>query len=297
MTNRSNRIKYSPGEQVFNFVNVVFMLFMIVITLYPMWHVLMAAFSRPALYARHQGLLFWPAGYSLASFEAVFNNPAIWQGFRNTLIIVTCGTGINIVMTSLCAYFLSRRNQTIRNAVMFFVVFTMFFSGGMIPGWLNVQSLGMIDTLWALMIPGAISTFNMIILRTHFQDLPAELDESAKLDGAGEFTILVRIYLPLSSAVIAVLVLFYGVGHWNSWFSAVIYLPRARQFHPLQVVLRTVLIQNEVRDYNTGGSDVEQIAETIKYAVIVVATAPILMLYPFLQKYFVKGVMIGAIKG
>lgn len=180
---------------------------------------------------------------------------------------------------------------------MFFIVFTMFFSGGLIPSYLLVTGLGMLDSLWALIIPGAVSAFNLIIMRTAFQGIPVSLEESAKLDGANDFTVLVRIILPLSLTVIAVMILFYGVGHWNSWFGALIYL-RDRDLYPLQLVLLEILITNSTDSMLTaaGPADKMPIGETIKYATIIVATVPILLLYPFLQKYFVKGVMIGAIK-
>jgi len=201
-------------------------------------------------------------------------------------------------MTALGAYALSRRNLLLKNPVMFLIVFTMFFSGGLIPTYLLVgQTLHMQDTPWALIVPGAITTINLIIMRTAFNAVPLSLDEAARLDGANDWTILFKIYLPLSLPVVAVMILFYGVAHWNSFFPAMVYL-RTRELYPLQLVLREILISSNVQNMTTDVSsgDVFAIGETIKYATIIVATAPILFVYPFLQRYFVKGVMIGAIK-
>jgi putative aldouronate transport system permease protein len=185
----------------------------------------------------------------------------------------------------------------LKNPIMMLIVFTMFFSGGLIPNYLLVSELGMLNTRWALIIPGAISTYNLIIMRTSFQGIPASLEESAKIDGANDFTILFRIILPLSLPIVSVMILFYGVSHWNAWFNALLYL-RDRDLYPLQLVLREILITNSTDSMTTGASDIDKalISETIKYAAIIVATVPVLFLYPFLQKYFVKGVMIGAVK-
>ena len=296
MKKQKNAIKQSTGWRVFNVFNILFMCFMILIMLYPVWHVTMASISNSGMLMKNTGILLKPAGFSLAAYRYVANSPMIPIGYRNTLVIVIVGTSINILMTLLSAYFLSRKNQTITPLVMKFIMFTMFFSGGMIPGFLNIRDLGLYNSLWALMIPGAVSTFNTIIMRTAFLSLPDSLEESAMLDGASELTILFRVCVPLSTAVIAVLVLYYGVGHWNSWFNAMLYI-QDRKLQPLQLVLRQILIQNDISDMIQQTTDQELIAETIKYAVIVVATAPILCLYPFLQKYFVKGVLVGAVKG
>lgn len=292
----ANKIKDSTGWRIFNVCNIAFMIFLSFIMAYPIWHVLMASFSNAGMLMAHRGPLFVPAGFSYSAYEFVAQNPMIPIGYRNTLIIVIGGTTLNILMTICSAYFLSRRNQAITKFVTMFIMFTMFFSGGMIPGFLNVKDLGIYDTLWALILPGAVSTFNTIILRTSFMSLPDSLEESAMLDGANDWTILTKICVPLSTAVLAVLVLYYSVGHWNSWFNAMMYLQN-RKLQPLQLVLRQILIQNDVTDMVQQTADDEPIAETIKYAVIIVATVPILCLYPFVQKYFVKGVLVGAVKG
>lgn len=297
MANRNaNKIKEPLGWRIFNVGNIVLMLLISFVMAYPVWHVLMASISNSGMLMAHRGVLIRPAGFSTAAYNYVAQNPMIPIGYRNTIIIVVAGTALNILMTICSAYFLSRRNQAITKYVTIFIMFTMFFSGGMIPGFLNVRDLGIYDTLWALILPTAVSTFNTIILRTAFMSLPDSLEESAMLDGANDFVILFKICVPLSTAVLAVLVLYYGVGHWNSWFNAMLYL-QDRKLQPLQLVLRQILIQNDVTDMIQQSADQEQISETIKYAVIVVATAPILCLYPFLQKYFVKGVLVGAVKG
>ncbi len=293
------RIKQSAGETVFDAFNTLFLLVLIVATLYPLLHVAFASISNPALLAAHRGALFGPLGFSLAAYERVFDNPMILLGYRNTLFYVIAGTTLNVLMTALAAYALSRRNVFWKRPIMLGIVFTMFFSGGLIPSFLLIgRTLGMMDTPWALIIPGAIQTYNLIIMKTAFEGVPYELEESARIDGANDFYILFKIILPVSLPVVAVMILFYAVAHWNSFFPAMVYL-RTRELYPLQLILREILIANSIQDMTTNVSsgDVEMIGETIKYATIVVATLPILCVYPFLQRYFVKGVMIGAIKG
>lgn len=290
------KVKETAGRKVFNVCNALIMLFLILVTFYPMYYIVLASFSSPSGYMGHKGLLFWFIGFSVSSYKAVFQNPMISTGYINTIIVVVAGVILSITLTAMGAYFLSRKGIMLRNAIMFLVVFTMFFSGGLIPFYFTVRDLHMDNSLWALIVPSAISTFNLIIMRTAFEGIPQSLEESAKLDGAGHFTILFRIIIPLSLPTVAVMVLFYGVGQWNAWFNAMIFL-RDRNLWPLQLVLRDILIANDTNSMVVGdGNSQEMISETIKYAVIVVATAPILALYPFLQKYFVKGVMIGAIK-
>jgi len=273
------------------------MIVMIMITLYPMIYVVFASLSKPSLLSQETGLLLRPLGFSLASYEAVFKNPSIISGYANTLFYTLVGTFINLLLTSLGAYVLSRKNYLLKKAFTFLIIFTMFFSGGLIPTYLLVKSLHLIDTRFALILPQAISVWNLIVMRTSFSQVPDSLEESARIDGANDFTILFRIVIPLSKAVIAVMFLFYAVGHWNSWLPATIYL-RNRDLYPLQLILREILIANDTNNMIdvANNADREQISVTIKYATIMVATLPILMIYPFIQKYFVKGVMIGAVK-
>lgn len=291
-------IKRSAWEHAFDVLIIVFMSVLMLITLYPFLYVAFASLSNPSKIVAHQGLLFWPKGFELGSYLLVFKNPMIAVGYKNTLLYVVLGTLINITMTSLGAYILSRKGYFWRDLFMFAAVFTMFFSGGLIPFYLVVKTMGFTNTMWALILPPAISTYNLIIMRTSFAAIPDSMEESAKIDGANDFVILFKIILPLSMPVVAVMLLFYGVYHWNAWFNAMIFL-RNRQLYPLQLVLREILIASSTENMttNVGGLDKEPVGETVKYATIIVATLPILFIYPFLQKYFVKGIMIGAIKG
>lgn len=291
--------KKTIGDRIFDAVNSLLLTSLMIMTLYPFLYVIFSSFSESNKLMAQTGLLLKPAGFSLASYEAVFQNPMIFSGYRNTIFIVVVATAYNIVMTSMGAYALARKNFYWRKYINGMVIFTMFFGGGLIPHFLLIRSLGMYNTLWALIIPGAISTWNLIIMRTAFASIPDSLIESAQIDGAPEFTILFKIVIPLSLPTIAVMVLYYGVAHWNSWFSAMIYL-RKRELYPLQLILREILINSNTEAMMGSGSGAEEkeaISETIKYATIMVATFPILCAYPFLQKYFVKGVMVGALKG
>ncbi|MGG4341775.1 carbohydrate ABC transporter permease [Paenibacillus lautus] len=291
------RTSKSVSEVLFDSANVILLCLLSIVTLYPFLYVLFASISTPAEFVQHRGILLWPKGFSLDSYRMVFENPNIIRSYLNTIFYVVVGTSLNILMTALGAYGLSRKNVMWKSTIMMLIVMTMFFDGGLIPKYLLVKNMGLIDTYWALIIPSAMTTWNLIIMRTAFQGVPDALEESARIDGASDWTILFRIIIPLSLPVIAVMVLFYGVWHWNKWFDALIYL-RDRDLFPLQLILREILIQNDTSSMMTsvGGGDRMPVGETIKYATIMVATLPILFLYPFLQKYFVKGVMIGAIK-
>lgn len=291
-------IKRSLGEKVFDVLNILFMIGLMVATLYPFLYVAFASVSEVPKLTAHQGVLYRPLGFSLKAYAAVFADNKVLMGYANTIFYVVVGTALNLAMTVLGAYGLSKRNLYWGKIIMFVIIFTMFFGGGLIPTFLLVKGIGLYNSRMALIIPGLISTWNLIIMRTYFQSIPESLQESAKIDGANDFRILLRVILPLSGPVLAVITLFYGVGHWNSWFNAMVYL-RDRKLYPLQLILREILIISE--SISTSGDTHELdkigIAETIKYATIIVATVPILLVYPFLQKYFVKGVMIGAIKG
>lgn len=291
-------MRESTGQRAFDIANAAFLICVSIITVYPMLHSAASSLSDPSRLMSHLGVLVWPEGFSLASYKAVFRNPMILSGYRNTLFVVSVGLIINVLLTSMGAYFLSRKNIMLKKAVMFVVVFTMFFSGGMIPFYLTIKGLHIDNSLWSLILPVSINTFNLIVMRTAFLSLPDSLEESAKIDGAGHFTILFKIVLPLSMATVAVMILYYGVFHWNAWFNAMLFL-RKRDLYPLQLVLREILVQNDTNamSFNSSTGEEEYVSDTIKYAVIIVATVPILALYPFLQRYFVKGLMIGSIKG
>ncbi|MBJ6360713.1 carbohydrate ABC transporter permease [Paenibacillus sp. GCM10012307] len=275
-----------------------FLILLVIATLYPLLYVLFASFSDAGQLMVNKGLLWKPLGFSIEAYKSVINNPGILIGYRNTLFIVVAGVVINLFMTALGAYVLSRKNVMWNNLFMFIIVFTMFFGGGLIPLYLIVKNVGLLDSLWSTIVPFAIGTFNLIIMRTSFMGIPDSLEESAKIDGANHLTILFRIILPLSMPVIAVMILYYAVDKWNGWFYASIFL-KSRELFPLQLVLREILISNSTESMTSGASagDQHQIGETIKYATIMVATVPILCVYPFVQRFFVKGVMIGSLKG
>jgi len=270
----------------------------VIVTLYPFLYVLFASVSNPEKLVQHQGVLLWPKGFTLETYRYVLENPNITTGYRNTLFYAVAGTALNMFMTALGAYALSRRYIRGATAIMIMIVFTMFFSGGMIPAYLNIRNLGLLDTPWAILIPSAINTFNLIVMRTAFRGIPDSMEESAKMDGANDFTILFRIYIPLALPVVAVIVLFYAVQHWNAWFAALIYL-RDRDLFPVQLFLREILIANNTDSMTAGaGGQTDQllIGETIKYATIIIVSLPIICVYPFLQRFFTKGIMVGAIK-
>lgn len=290
--------KRSVGEKLFDGFNYALLTLISICTLYPLVYVLFASLSDPTRYMQHTGILWKPLDMTWNAYWLVFDNPMITQGYLNTFIVVFGGLALNITLTAFGAYALSRRGLRYRKQLMLFIVFTMFFSGGLIPLYFTVKGLQLTNSLWALMIPQAISAFNLIIMRTAFEAVPDSLEESAKIDGANEFVILFRIMMPLCMPVIAVMLLYYGVSHWNSWFQAMIYL-QDRSLYPLQLVLRELLLLNDAGSMASGasGGEVAVIGETLKHATIIVATVPILFVYPFLQKYFVKGALIGAIKG
>ncbi|HLY26488.1 MAG TPA: carbohydrate ABC transporter permease [Aggregatilineales bacterium] len=294
-----SKTKRSLSELIFDYSNVLLMLVLVAITFYPLLYIVSASLSDPTLLAQHRGLLATPLGFSIDAYIRVIQNPSIVTGYRNTIFYVGAGTAIDVTLTTLGAFVLSRRNVLWKEPILFLIIFTMFFSGGLIPTYLLVsRSLGWVNSPLALIIPGAIQTYNLIIMRTAFQEVPYELEEAAKIDGANDFQVLVQVYLPLIKPVLAVMILFYAVGHWNSFFPALIYL-RDRNLYPLQLFLREILIQNQTDSMTTttATGDVQMVAETVKYATIVVVTLPILVVYPFLQRYFVKGVLIGGIKG
>jgi len=290
----------SIPERIFDMFNMVFLLVIMIITLYPLIYVVIASFSSPSAIYQSKGLLLYPLNPTLEGYELVFRNRSILSGYTNTVFYMAVGTPINLVLTSLGAYVLSRKKLKWSKLFMMMIVITMYFSGGLIPLFLIVRGLGLIGKFWAVILPGAISTWNLIVMRTAFQAIPDSLEESAKIDGAHDFIILFKIIIPLSLPILAVMGLFYGVGHWNAWFYAVVFL-RNRAMYPLQLILRELLIMNVEREsfklVTTSELQAVEMMQLLKYAVIVVATVPILFVYPFLQKYFVKGVMIGSLKG
>lgn len=293
---KRNIIKKSAGEKCFDFINVIVMIFIAIVMLYPMLFVVFASFSDAAEFAKHSGMLLKSVGFSLESYKLALSNPMLFRGYLNTIIIIVISVTLSMLLTSLGAYVLSRKNVKLNKFFNIAIIITMFFNGGMIPFYFTVKGLGLLDSMWSLILPTAINTFNLIILRTSFASVPEALTEAAEIDGAGHWTILFKIILPVSKASLAVLVLYYAVGCWNSWFNAMLFIDD-RTKYPLQLVLREILITSDTSSMTAGVSDQEFIGETIKYAIIVISTIPILCIYPFLQKYFTKGVMIGSVKG
>lgn len=295
---KNSLIKRTPGEKVFDVVNAIGLGLLCLLTIYPVLYVLFASLSNGNLLVAHTGLLLWPLEPNLDAFKLVLRNQQIITGFKNTIIVVIVGTVLNLIFTSIGAYFMAQKNVLWKTPITFLFAFTMFFSGGMVPFYLVVNNLKLNETLWAVILLFLVSTSNMIIMRTNFQTIPDSLFESARLDGAGHLTILFRIVVPLSKAVIAVMLLFYGVDKWNGWFWASVFLLKPEN-KTIQLVLREILMANDITSMSAGaGADnFLAISESIRYATIVVATLPVLLVYPFIQKYFVDGVMIGAIKG
>ncbi|WP_376769552.1 carbohydrate ABC transporter permease [Paenibacillus plantarum] len=290
--------KRKSDEKVFDAVVNGLAFLIVVVVLYPLLFIVSASFSDPALVLNGEVILL-PKQITLEAYRNVFQNEQIWNGYGNTILYTAVGTIINLIMTTLAAYPLSRPDLPGRGIFMVFITLTMFFSGGLIPSYLLVKNLGMVDTMWALVIPGAIATYNLIVMRTYFQsNIPWEIQEAAHMDGCSNWKLLTHVILPLSKPIMAVMVLFYAVGHWNSFFNALIYI-RSKDLYPLQLVLREVLMvsQADVVDSNVGLESKILLAESIKYVVIIISSLPVLLMYPFVQKHFVKGVMIGSLKG
>lgn len=293
-------VNQSLNDRVFNAINYTLLTIIILIILYPLIYTLSASFSDPKLVTSGK-LYLLPVGFNLDSYREVFKNNDILTGYRNTLLITVIGTLINMIFTVCGAYPLSRKDFYGRNALMLIFSFTMFFSGGIITSFLLVQSLGIMNSWAALILPGAVSTYNLIIMRTYFENsVPLELQEAAYIDGYSNLGILFKVVLPLSGPILAVIALYYAVGHWNSYFNAMLYITD-RNKYPLQLFLREVLVMNQAQNMlDASAEDMARQAmraETIKYSVIVISSVPMLILYPFVQKFFVKGVMIGALKG
>ncbi|KIL39482.1 sugar ABC transporter permease [Gordoniibacillus kamchatkensis] len=288
----------NADEKIFDAVVNIWAALIVVVVLYPLIFIVSASFSDPALVLNGEVILL-PKHITLDAYKNVFQNGQIWHSYGNTILYTVVGTLINLLMTTLAAYPLSRPDLPGRKGLMFFITLTMFFSGGIIPSYLLVKQLGMVDTMWALVIPGAIGTYNLIVMRTYFQtSIPWEIQEAAHIDGCSNWKLLSHVILPLSKPIMAVMVLFYAVGHWNSFFNALIYI-RSKDLYPLQLVMREMLLisQADSFDSSTGMANKVLLAESIKYVVIIISSLPVLVMYPFVQKHFVKGVMIGSLKG
>ncbi|NIK66896.1 MULTISPECIES: carbohydrate ABC transporter permease [unclassified Paenibacillus] len=298
-------IKESRGDKLFLACNYLYVFLAFLIVFYPLVYMISASISDPKAVASG-AMWLWPKGITFEGYKMVFKNTNIWIGYENTIIYTVVGTAINLFVTLPAAYALSRRDFVGRNFFMGMFMVTMFFSGGLIPTYLLVKQLGMMNSMWAIVLPSAASIWNIIVSRTFFQSsIPRELQEAAQIDGCSNMRLFLRIILPLSLPIIAVMALFYGVGNWNSYFSALIYLNEAGKY-PLQLVLRQILVLQEMGAQGGGAIDLSsatamnskaEIAALVKYAVIIVATIPVIVIYPFLQRYFVQGVMIGSVKG
>lgn len=288
-------------DKLFDLINSVLMAIMLILFVYPLWFVVIASISDPSE-VWNGGVILFPKGITMDGYKQAFGYSKLWVGYRNTIFYTVVGTLINVLMTVLAAYPLSRKDFPARKVLMPLILFTMYFSGGLIPTFLVVQQLHMVDTVWALLIPNAIAVYNVIITKTYFQNsIPIELKEAADLDGANTMQFFRMIVIPLSKPILAVISLYYGVGHWNAFFNALIYINNVKLM-PLQLFLRDILIRGQMLS-DSIDTDPEvamrmlQLAETMKYNVIIIAALPMLIVYPFIQKFFVKGVMIGAVKG
>ena len=286
----------TAGERIFTVFNTILLVFLSLIMLYPMVYEIFVSLSDPIALSKHRGILLSPQGFSTYAYSWVMGKAEVWTGYKNTLFTIVVGLCFNLTLTAIGAYFLTRKNALWHKPVMVLILITMYFSGGMVPSFLLVRTLGMYDTLWSIIIPGAISTYNMILLRSYFATIPESLVESVFIDGGSHGAILFKIFIPLSLPAMAVMVLYYGVGHWNTYFNAMIYL-QDRSKWTLQLILKDMLIQGSNLDVDEQDAEYQQVVESIKGAMVIVSTVPILCIYPFLQKYFVGGIMIGSLKG
>lgn len=290
--------KPSLSRHIFNAFNILFMLFMIVVSFYPLWYVFCASFSTASLYMAHRGLLLWPLEFTTVAYEKAFEHPLILISYGNTIFVVLVGTCLSILFSTIAAYFLSRKNVPFKRPIALIMTFTMYFSGGLVPFYFTIKTLGMDNSLWVLIIPSMLTMYNVLVMRGGFDGIPDSLEDAAAIDGAGHINILFRIMFPLVLPTIAVVTLYYGVNYWNAWFNASIFIDDRKKY-PLQLVLRQILISGNTNDMTLAADSGSKLAlqETLKHAVSVIATVPILCLYPYLQKFFVKGVMVGAVKG
>ncbi|MFD0712100.1 carbohydrate ABC transporter permease [Paenibacillus sp. GCM10027626] len=287
---------YSLSGKIFDGLNALFLIFMALITLYPFWHVLVGS-VLPYEESIQSGFHLFPKKMSFEAFEYVFSKSTIMQSLFVSVFVTVAGTVYQLFITAITAYPLIKQDLPGRSAIFLFIIFTMFFGGGLIPYYLLIKNLGMVNSLSVMIIPAAISTYNMIVLKTFFQNIPVELEESAKIDGAGYMKIFFRIILPLSIPALATIGLFIAVGQWNNWYTPMLFL-NDKELWPLAMVLRDILINNNMELTRAGSfiSEEFMLADTIKNAVVVVSVVPIILVYPFIQKHFVKGVMIGSIK-
>jgi len=292
--------KINIGRRIFLVIDVLILLFVVFICFMPIWHIIMASLSNPTALNSHHGLLILPAqNIDLTPYKIILKYQKLWVSYRNTIIYILSSCMITGLLTTLAGYVFSRKRLYFRNTFMLIISFTMLFNGGMIPTYMVIRGLGLLDSPLSMVIPGALTVFNIIIMRTAMENIPNELEEAARMDGASDLKILFKIILPLCKATFAVIMLFTVVYRWNDYFSALLYLPTKSEYYPLQMVLRQILITAKI-DLTSTASDVQNAssfyAKEIEYACIVVSTLPILCVYPFAQKYFVTGMTLGAVK-
>lgn len=290
-------IKASKSYRVFQVINITILLLIVAATLYPFLYVVATSFSGES-YVRSAAITFYPKGFNTETYNAVIKEKYFWLGYKNTVLYTVVATAISLFMTTIFAYALSKKRLIGREIILKFAVFTMFFGGGLIPNYLLIRTLGMRNTIWSVVIPGAVSTYNMLIMKTFFEGMPAELEEAASVDGLNTYGILLKIILPLSMPIMSTMALFYAVGNWNAWFGAFLYMDKKEMF-PVTLYLRNIIAGAQQTSAASGMDEekTSQIAATIKSATIVLTVLPILCVYPFIQKYFVTGVLIGSVKG
>ena len=291
-------MKRSLGSKIFDIINVIIISLISLVMLYPMLHVAFASVSDSMMLKQHSGVLLKPIGFNLNAYKTVLMDQRVWTGYRNTAVVLVGGLSFSIVLTTIAAYCISRKNLLFGKLMTGFITLTMFVNGGLIPTFLVVKSLGLLDSYWALILPGCISAYNVIILRSGFMSVPESLVEASTIDGANSVQTLVKVLIPLIMPTLAVIILYYAVGIWNSWFQATIYIRETRLL-PLQVVLRDILINSDTNNESAENAarGAAAVSESIKYATVMVTVIPILVVYPSLQKYFTQGVMVGAVKG
>lgn len=291
---KSTGIKQSLGSRIFDIVNVTLLVLLAISTFYPFWDCLVVSLSSLKSYL-FTNIHIWPSEWSFEGYIYMLKNVDLWISYANSIFVTVVGTLINMILTIMSAYVLSRKDLKGRRVLMFLIVFTMMFSGGIIPTYIVVKNLNLMDSLWAMILPSAINTYNLIILRNFFSSLPVELEEAALLDGCTDIGVLFRIMIPISKPAITTITLFYGVDHWNDFFSAIMYI-NDKAHWPLQLFLRSMLFENDAA-YASGGESMFLLGQPMKMAAVMLAIIPIMCVYPFLQKYFEKGMMIGAVKG
>lgn len=298
-------MRKTKSDKIFDICNITFMCVILLIMFYPLYYIVIASFSDPAAVATGKVYLF-PRELTVEAYENVFDNERIWTGYRNTIIYTVFGTALNLILTIPTAYVLSKKTLKGRNIISWYFLIPMYFGGGLIPTYLLVKDLNLLNRPYTIIILGGLSVYNMVVARTYFSSsIPEELYESARIDGAGDFVCFFKIALPLAAPITAVLVLYYGVGRWNDYYTSLIYVGQS-EYQPLQLVLRSILIENESSMVYADSMTENELllatrraymAEAMKYSVIFIASAPLLAAYPFVQKYFVKGMMIGSLKG